>query len=143
MAYASKEAKEQNKLEKELEQKLKRLQTEIANNDAKYEEYVQYKAEWEELLNHKANGIKLRAKAKWIEDGEKNTKYFLNLEKRNANSKYIKKLIDKDDKEITELEKIISEEVEYYEDLYTSKVKRTSDIRIIENDFLTNENIQN
>ena len=117
------------------------MQTEIANNDTKYEEYVQYKAEWEELLNHKANVIKLSAKAKWIEDGEKNTKFFLNLEKRNANSKYIKKLIDKDDKEITELEKIINEEVEYYEDLYTSKVKRTSDIRIIENDFLTNKNI--
>ena len=88
--------------------------TDIVNNDTKYEEYVNYKTEWEELLNYKANVIKLRAIAKWTEEGEKNTKQFLNLEKRNANSNYIKKLIDKDNKEIFELEEIINEEVKYY-----------------------------
>ena len=108
LAYASKKAKERNKREKELEQKLNKLQTEIVNNDTEYEEYVRYKTEWEELLNYKANGIKLRAKAKWTEEGENNTKYVLNLEKRNANSNYIKKLIDKDNKEIVELEEIIN-----------------------------------
>ena len=141
MAYASKKAKERNKREKELEQQLNKLQTEIVNNDTKYEEYVSYKTEWEELLNYKANGIKLRAKAKWTEEGEKNTKYFLNLDKRNANSNYIKKLIDKDNKEIVELKEIINEEVKYYKELYTSKVKTTSETKDIENDFLTDENI--
>ena len=43
----------------------------------------------------------MRSKAKWVEEGEKNTKYFLNLEKRNYNSACIKKLITEDGTEIT------------------------------------------
>ena len=46
-----------------------------------------------------------------MEDGEKNTKYFLNLEKRNYNNKCIRKLITKENKELTSLEDIIEEEV--------------------------------
>ena len=33
------------------------------------------------------------SKAQCVEEGEKNTKYFLNLEKRNFNAKHIKTLI--------------------------------------------------
>ena len=51
----------------------------------KYREYRQCKAEWEYYHTKKTKGIILRSKAKWVEEGEKNTKYFLNLEKRNQN----------------------------------------------------------
>ena len=59
----------------------------------KYVEYLEAKGEWEKLVRKKTNGIILRSKAKWSEEGEKNTKYFLNLEKRKYNQKCIKKLI--------------------------------------------------
>lgn len=36
----------------------------------------------------------LQSKSQWVEDREKNTKYFINLEKRKHNQKYLKKLID-------------------------------------------------
>lgn len=39
------------------------------------------------------NGIILRLKAKWSEEGEKNTKYFLDLEKKFHNQKCIRKII--------------------------------------------------
>ena len=56
-----------------------------------------------------------------MEEGEKNTKYFLNLEKRNYNTTYIKKLIGKNNENITDLENIIKEQESYYRELYTSK----------------------
>ena len=55
------------------------------------------------------NGIRMRAKALWVEEGEKNIKNFLNLEKRNYNTKNIKTLITNKDKEITKLKEIIKE----------------------------------
>jgi hypothetical protein len=36
----------------------------------------------------------IRAKAKWLKDAEKNTKYFFNLEKRNYINKTIQQLIN-------------------------------------------------
>ena len=38
--------------------------------------------ELQELREYKMRGIATRSKANWITRGEKNTKYFLNLEKR-------------------------------------------------------------
>ena len=40
----------------------------------------------------KTEGIIIRARARWHEHGEKSTKYFLNLEKRNHVKKHIRKL---------------------------------------------------
>ena len=67
-------------------------------------------------------GTLIRAKIKWSEMGEKNNKYFLNLEKRNYNSKYIKKLVC-NNKSITNPELILNEEMRFYKNLYTSKIK--------------------
>ena len=58
--------------------------------------------------------------AKWVEEGEKNTKYFLNLEKRNYNNTCIKTLFNKDNEEITDMKQILEEQKRFYENLYTS-----------------------
>ena len=47
------------------------------------------KEELELLYKEKVKGIIIRARARWHEDGEKSTKYFLNLEKRNHIKKYM------------------------------------------------------
>ena len=88
----------------------------------------------------KANGAIIRSKAKWIEYGEKNSKYFLNLEKRNYRAKYIKKVIMSNGIEISEPSKVLEEQVSFYSDLYTSKCDKTSHPEIREI-FLSNQNI--
>ena len=97
MIYSSMKAKKTNKKLKTLENNLKLLEKELEyeSNDITHANYIQCKGEWETILKVKADGIKLRSKTKWVEDGEKNTKYFLNLEKRNYNNTYIKMLINK------------------------------------------------
>ena len=52
----------------------------------------------------------------------KNTKYFLNLEKRNYEKKHIKKLIDNKGREISDQDKIKKEQETFYQTLYTTKV---------------------
>ena len=53
--------------------------------------------------------------------GEKNTKYFLNLEKQHFNQKYIKKLIIQDSIEVTDPHQISEEQQKHFENLYRSK----------------------
>ena len=40
------------------------------------------KEELEKIIEHRTKGAILRSKSKWDNEGEKNTKYFLSLEKR-------------------------------------------------------------
>jgi len=49
----------------------------------------------DELMENKIKGAIIRSKAKWSEFGEKNTKYFLNLEKRNTERKSINRIKSK------------------------------------------------
>ena len=65
-------------------------------------------------------GIIIRSRARWHEHGEKNSKYFLNLEKRNHVRKHIRKLrlsgvISTDPFEILDAEHA------FYENLYKSR----------------------
>ena len=62
----------------------------------------------------------MRSKAEWIEGSEKNSKYFSNLEKRNAEKKNISKLIQ-NDKEINKTADILRETKTFYENIYKKK----------------------
>ena len=44
------------------------------------------------ITEQKVKGAIIRSKARWVEYGEKNTRYFLNLEKRRGEKKNINKL---------------------------------------------------
>ena len=53
----SKKAKEKNKLQKELEQKLKSLETQLISDSSVLADYNKCKSEWEEILKFKVEGI--------------------------------------------------------------------------------------
>ena len=71
--------------------------------------------------NEKAIGAQLRSKTDWVELGERNTKFFLNLEKRNYQMKCITKLITEDSKEINKQDEILKYEEDFYKNLYSVK----------------------
>ena len=50
-----------------------------------------YKQELEKLIEYKTKGSIIRSKTRWYNEGEKNTKYFLGLEKRHFKKKNYKK----------------------------------------------------
>ena len=63
-------------------------------------------------------GLIIRSKAKWTEEGEKCSKYFMNLEKRNICKKSITDLIDTDGNVVKNQEELINLQVQYYKGLY-------------------------
>ena len=72
------------------------------------------------LYENKLAGIIIRSRAQWVESGERNTKYFLNLEKRNKTNNVIHKLKTANDNVVTKNIHILSELREFYANLYTS-----------------------
>jgi exonuclease III len=86
-------------------------------------EYQENKLYVEQYNKEKANGALMRSKVNWAEFGEKNSKFFLNLEKRNHKMKCITKLIDDNEKEITDPSEILKYEKSFYNTLYSAPLR--------------------
>ena len=83
----------------------------------------------------------LRTRCKWIETGEKPTKYFLSLEKRNFVNKNISKLVNKDANNYYLQNEILEEVKGYYCNLYHSRDHELDDIDL--NTLLENIDVPN
>ena len=84
------------------------------------------KEKLELLYEQKIQGIIIRARARWWEHGEKSTKYFLNLEKRNHVKKHVRKL-KISGSIVTEPFNILSEEKHFYQKLYRTSKNNNAD----------------
>ena len=74
------------------------------------------------MIQNRTNGAILRSRCNWYEDGEKSSKFFLNLEKRKAINSTVKKNIDKDSgKQLSESNEILAELHNFYSKLFTKK----------------------
>ena len=73
----------------------------------------------ESFYEERTRGIIIRARARWHEYGEKSSKYFLNLEKRNHVKKHMRKLHNNNSL-TTDPTVILAKQKRFYQDLYTS-----------------------
>ena len=92
--YSKQKAKKKRDALADLRNKLKSLQSAIANFDGdpesmqiKLNEMQDTKLALDLYALHEIEGAQVRSRLKWIEEGERNTKYFLGLEKSNFNKK--------------------------------------------------------
>ena len=108
-----------------LEQKLR----DKINNNIDDEESKIIEKELENEYTKKAIGAQIRSRIKWIEEGEKNTKYFLSLEKSRQTQKFITKIYDKEQKILSNKSDILERQKEFYEDLYKTKHPNTDQIK--------------
>ena len=94
--------------------------------------------ELEILMDEKVNGIITRAKAKWQVEGERNTRFFGNLEKKHFTEKIISKLVEENNQVIQDPKAILTEQNLFYEKLYKSSNPRHEELH---NElFLNNDN---
>ena len=79
------------------------------------------KKELENILEYRTKGAIIRSKSQWYNEGEKNSSYFLNLEKRHCKQGTISQLKINDTDFVTTDRDILSECTAFYTTLYTSK----------------------
>ena len=123
----SKKAKMTRK-EEELEKNIATLEKQIDNSNINKsisnhikEKIRSLKDEWEQIIEHRTRGAIVRSKSRWYNEGEKNTKYFLTLEKRLFKQGTISQLKTKDTDFITSDKEILAECKSFYQQLYTSR----------------------
>jgi hypothetical protein len=110
--------KKSNDLEKRICDEIKELeQNEIMTDSQKIENK---KSELLELRKEKLKGHYIRSKSKWIEEGEKPTKFFCNLESKNYYSKLISKIQLENGREIKDQREILKETKLFYQNLYSA-----------------------
>ena len=73
------------------------------------------------IETQQAEGIKLRAKARWTEEGEKVTKYFCSLEKKKQGDRLMRSIKDKHSKIVQDPVGICETVRQFYQELYTQE----------------------
>ena len=139
--HSKQRAKERIEKENHLQEKYSKAKTEFEGdpNNLNGDILNSAKEDLELFYEEKVKGIIIRARARWYEHGEKSTKYFLNLEKRNHIKKHMRKL--KINGSITtDPFNILSEQQCFYQGLYTSINKNVDATAKIES-FLGDLNI--
>lgn len=90
--------------------------------------YVASKLFLDNLIDHRTHAAMLRSKCQWHEHGEKSSKFFLNLEKKNSVNNTIKKLLidnNSDGTEIVDPNSILDNLHGFYSNLFQRKSTKT------------------
>jgi len=85
-------------------------------------EFENLKKELTEIYSIKGKEAMFRSRTRWIENGEKLTKYFFNLEKQNYENKIITQLKTTDGEIISDMTKINKEIENCYKNFLTSRI---------------------
>ena len=128
LRYSKSKTKQAKQRETFLEQTIARLEADIDNKNSDEmhslhleEQLNESRLELEKIIEIRTKGAILRSKSKWYNEGEKNTKYFLNLEKRHYKQGTISQIKINDSEFVTSDKKILTECVVCYKNLYSSK----------------------
>ena len=113
-----------------------KLQTKYS--DSLRSELERIKTKLSKIASVKTRGTIIRSRARWYEHGEKNSKYFYNLEKTNQRKKHITSLKISDHTKLTDPKEILEEEERFFKEIYTSKSTNPNDSEFIE--FFNTEN---
>lgn len=120
---------QQNKLEAELETQLLELEKDLYNSSKTQEEYQVVKRELYQIQLARTRESMIRSRVRWVGEGERPTKYFLNLERRNYESKIISSLIDANGRVLTDPGDILKEEKEYFSKQYALNLSNEEELR--------------
>lgn len=102
ISFSKEKAKERRNNLVEIENKLKESKVLCATDltEKNIEEFEKSKIEYDSMYDYITQGNIIRSKATWYEKGEKNNKYFLSLEKSRNTKNCIRKLFNKEGREI-------------------------------------------
>ena len=141
ITYSINRSKRDKNMLKQLSDRLSVLEEIVSSTPTTddVDEYDLIKKQIEEIYKEKAFGAIIRSRCQMLEEYERPTKYFLNLEKTKQNVKHIRTLVN-DGHKISCSDEILELEKKYFERLYSeSDVNSNTDVYL--DTYLNNINI--
>lgn len=133
IAFASALKKKENDRASNLEKDIAGL--ELIDPDKNFDLIKIKNEELKTIRENKLKGTLIRSRARWIQQGEKPSKYFCNLENRHFISKSMKSLISNSGEEITDSKLLKNEVFKFYEKLYSTREHEIKPVNL--NNILT------
>ena len=99
--------------------RLKRLL--VAGDFSVSSEIRELESRLKELISKELSGVLFRSKARWLEEGERPTRFFFKLEHERIQRNFISSVLNSDDVEVFSSEEIEREHVRFYSDLFSSE----------------------
>ena len=129
ISYSKQKAKTKNDYEEDLIQEVSSLGNMVEYNPSPetVQKYIKAKNELDKISYERTRGACVRSKASWHEFGERSSKYFLNLERRNYENKCITSLIKENGSSITDPKEILKEQKRFYQFLYSAQNRQVND----------------
>ncbi len=122
--YSINRSKERKQYANDLYAQLKQYESKLDQDDNYKDICDTIRKEIEQIEEEKLRGNIIRSRAQWIEEGEKCSKYFMQLENRNYKSKCITALLNENNHIIDKQEDILKECRSFYKNLYTEQNDR-------------------
>ena len=124
ITFAARKKREATREEKQIADRLKPLEekeldAKISNQETT--DLERLREDMEKLRKVRLQGTLVRSRARWTEFGEKSSKYFLNLEKRNFVNKSITELKISENKTTKDQKEILKLQMEFYKTLYSKR----------------------
>jgi exonuclease III len=127
ISYSSYKKKTRDQLEKSLVEEIERLESQ---NKCDTDIFEEKKLSLEALRKEKMQGHLIRSRARWVEEGEKPTKYFCNLESRNYINKVLKRVDIEGQDTIYDQFEILDKVKTFYKDLYGNRDSELLDLNL-------------
>ena len=125
--YGAEKKKKENREKSKLEGEISKIKENLNKNSCESEIeglYLElFRAEnlLNQLLNKELEGIIIRAKLQWTEQGEKSTRYFLGLEKSNQGKKSLLNIVNEHNQTLKTQKGIEDHTVKFYKKLFSSR----------------------
>lgn len=125
ISYSTFKKKNASKRESQLEKEILILEQNLGEQSLP--DITSKQNELENIRKERLKGQCLRSRSKWIEEGEKPSKYFTSLESKNFINKQIPKLVQEDETIIYDQDEILNETKNFYEKLYSKKTQEAGE----------------
>ena len=127
ISYSKQKACEKREKLSNIEESLKLCQEKIAEEPSheNLQKLETAKSEYEREYDYIVKGLIIRPRATWFEKGERNTKYFLNLENSKTTKTCVRKLLLTDEQETTNPSLILNEIYSFSSNLYDERTGTT------------------
>ena len=93
----------------------------ISGDSAVAIEISQLESELKALISRELEGSKIRSRVRWLEDGERPTRYFFQLEHERIARNFVTSILDSNDVEVFAREEIERAHVRFYSDLFSKE----------------------